>query len=77
MKYDPYEVQLAREMLYSVLSRCPLEGSDDDCQLCELRERSLHERQQWLLDLDDHDVMQLAIKHRECVEAQVHAAEGV
>lgn len=75
MRHDPYEVELAREMLYAVLSRCPLEGSTEDCQLCSTRQQPLADRQRWLLALDDDECLRLAREHRACIAHQVHGTE--
>jgi hypothetical protein len=77
MKPDTYEAQLAREQLYCLLNRCPLEGNSDDCQFCRWREEPLDLRHHWLLELDDEECIELARKHRDCLESQIHAVHTV
>jgi len=71
---DTHEVELARDVLYGALNRCPLECSLQDCQFCEMREEPLNLRHQWLLQLDDVECVTLARKHRECVRSQIDEA---
>lgn len=73
MRHDPYEVEFAREMLYTVLSRCPLEGAVENCRLSAVREQPLAVRQRWLRELDDAECLRLAREHRACIAAQLHA----
>lgn len=72
MRCDPYEVQLAREQLYGLLNRCPLEGDSEHCEFCRWRDEPLDLRHRWLLDLEDEECLTMAHKHRECLESQLH-----
>lgn len=77
MTPDPYEAQLAREQLYGLLNRCPLEGNSDDCEFCRWREEPLDLRHRWLLELEDAECVAMSHKHRECLESQIHDAKAV
>lgn len=77
MSVDAYEAQLAREQLYGLLNRCPLENNAETCEFCRWRDEPLDLRHRWLLDLDDEECLALARKHHECIESQLHEQKAV
>ena len=72
----PYEAhRLAREILYGVLNRCPLEGQVEDCHTCMIRDQAQSLRDQWKLDSRTVDFVDLARKYRECMERNMGQAK--
>ena len=59
-----------RSAINILLLECPVTGNNPDfCPYCEIREKSLKERFEWLKSLEDDDLYNLFKYHNICLKS--------
>lgn len=60
-----------RALLTGLVFECPVGGNPVDCQLCEIRQRAVADRLQYLRDLSDAEAERLYASHKRCLRDKV------
>ena len=69
-------IEEARIGMHGRILRCPLGGNPEDCPLHAVRTWPMEERLDWLESKTDEEVVELYVRHTDCLEHKLAEQSG-